>query len=240
MRKIIDFFIFVFSLILWGIWWLSAIVLIDLDILLSLIIPRKYWNYLVKITCSILTYCVFIFPRLKGINPKDIPFPVIYVANHVSFFDLFISGTILPGNPRGLELAHHFKLPFYGWFLCRFGQIPINIGSKKSIRKSFLDMINILINKERSILIMPEGQRTKNGKLGKFKTGAFYIARKANVPIVPIVFRGLYNINNYNTITIKPGVVDVVILDPINPEKFKNDDNMSEYVWKVIDKKLNE
>ena len=189
-----NFFLFIFSIVLWGIWWSLAIIIIDLDILISLIIPRRFWNIIVKITCSILTYCVFIFPKLKGINPKNIPFPAIYVANHVSFFDLFISGTVLPGNPRGLELAQHFKLPIYGWFLTRFGQIPINIGSKKSLRRSFFEIIEILKNKKRSILIMPEGQRTKSGKLGEFKTGAFYIARKAGVPIVPVVYKGLYSI----------------------------------------------
>ena len=240
MAAIKNFFLYILSIILWAIWWSLAIIIIDFDILISLIIPRKYWNFLVKITCSILTYSVFIFPKLKGLEKNKVPFPVIYVANHVSFFDLFISGTVLPGNPRGLELAHHFKLPFYGWFLTRFEQIPINIGSKKSLRRSFLNIIKILKYKKRSILIMPEGQRTKNGKIGKFKTGAFYIARKANVPIVPVVYKGLYNINNHRSIIIKPGVVNVIILDPIYPDKFKNDDELTEYVRDLIKNKLDE
>ena len=240
MVTIKKFFLYILSLILWGIWWILAIIIIDLDILLSLMIPRKYWNFIVKTTCSILTYCVLIFPRLKGFNPEKVPFPVIYVANHVSFFDLFISGTVLPGNPRGLELALHFKLPVYGWFLRRFGQIPIDIGSKKSFRRSFLKIIQNLKNKERSILIMPEGQRTKNGKLGVFKEGAFKIARNTDVPVVPVVYKGLYKINNYNRIIIRPGSVDVIILEPVYPDKFDSDKEMTEYVRNLIKEKLDE
>ncbi len=240
MNIVKNFFLYLFSIILWVIWWISAIILIDLSIVLSLLTPKRFWDLYVKIICFVLTFCVFIFPRHRGINPKQVSFPVIYAANHVSFFDLFILGTMLPGNPRGLELAHHFRLPFYGWFLKRFGQIPIEVGSKKSLKNSIVKIIEIIKNKRRNILIMPEGRRTKNGKIGIFKTGAFFISRKTGVPIVPVVLKGLYKINNLNSIIIKPGFIDVNILDPVYPEDFSIDDEMAQYVRELIRKKLEE
>ena len=100
-------FLYILSIILWIIWWTTGIITIFLLITISLIMPKKTYNVLVKIICNIMIYCVLIFPKHKGIPPKDVQYPVIFVANHVSFFDLFISGKVLPGNPRGFELKEH-------------------------------------------------------------------------------------------------------------------------------------
>ena len=233
-------FLYISSLILWLIWWTIAIVIITLVVIVSVFLPKKSYNILAKILCQIFTYCVFIFPKHKGIKPKELQYPVIYVANHVSFFDLFISNSVLSGNPRGLELKEHFSKPVYGWFITRFGQIPIDIGNRSSIRESFTDAANILKDKVRNIFIMPEGSRTKNGKIGVFKSGAFYLSRKSGVPIVPVVYKGLYNINNRNSIIITPGTFDVIIMNPVYPDKFSTDDEMGKYVRDLMSKKLEE
>ena len=94
-KKLLKIPLFIFSFILWIHWWITAVIILDLMILISFITPKIFHNFLVKIFCKALMYCVFIFPKHKGLNPKDIPYPVIFVANHVSFFDLFISGSIL-------------------------------------------------------------------------------------------------------------------------------------------------
>jgi len=166
------------------------------------------------------------------------PYPVIYAANHVSFFDLFISGAVLPGDPRGLESVEHFKKPFYGWFLKRFDEIPIDLGNRKSIINSFTRIIEVLTNKERNILIMPEGHRTHDGKVGDFKTGAFYLSRKSNIPVVPVVYKGLFERAN-KSIYLKPGKFDVIILPPVYPQNFSTDDDMAIHVNSLINEELN-
>lgn len=224
------------SVFLWIYWWILAITLISLVIIISFIVSKKFHQNLVSFLCKTLTYALF-KPRLIY-KTKNISFPVIYVANHVSFFDLFICGAVLPDQPRGLELSEHFKKPFYGWFLTRFGQIPISIGNRRSLIESFNKIIDKLKNKERSILVMPEGHRTRDGKVGEFKSGAFFLSRKSGVPVVPVVFKGLYEKAKKGFI-IKPGKFDVIIMDPVFPDSFDSDDKMAKKVKEIISNELN-
>ncbi|MBN2547187.1 MAG: 1-acyl-sn-glycerol-3-phosphate acyltransferase [Spirochaetes bacterium] len=231
-------FWFIFSIFLWIYWWTIAVIFIPLIIIISYFIPKKYHNNIVVFLCRLLTYSIFFIPKLIYKENKELPYPVIYVANHVSFFDLFISGSVLPGNPRGMESVDHFKKPFYGWFLKRFDQIPIDLGNRKSIINSFNKIIEILKNKKRNILIMPEGHRTIDGKVGDFKTGAFYLSRKSNIPVVPVVYKGLFERAN-KSIFLKPGKFDVIIYPPVYPENFTNDDQMGIYIKNIINDELN-
>lgn len=236
MKKI---FLYPLSLLIWIFWWTNAIISMSLLFIITIFVPKKAYNPLVKIVCIILTYSAFIFPRHKGLKPEEIPFPVIYVANHVTFFDLFISGSILPGHPRGLELKSHFSKPIYGWFITKFGQIPIEIGSRASLRNSLVEAIERLKSKERSLFIMPEGQRTKDGKIGFFKSGAFYFSRKSGIPIVPVIYKDLYKLKNRNAyILIKPGFFDVIMMAPVYPDKFKTNNEMAKHIKQLMIKEL--
>lgn len=232
--------LFIPSLILWGIWWTLAIVLLSVTIPISFLLPRKTYNGIVHFICGSLLFSMFIFPRHRGNKPADVPYPCIYTANHVSFFDLFISGVFLPGHPRGLELKEHFSYPVYGWFISRFGMIPIEPGSRADVRASLENAVNILKGNDRSLLIMPEGHRTKTGNVNPFKTGAFFLSRKSGIPVVPVIYKRLFNRNNRNSYIIRPGTVDIYLLDPVYPENFDSDASMAHHVEHLIQDKINE
>jgi len=232
--------LYIQSIILWFIWWSSAFIFGNFIFLISFVIPKRFHDLLVKILCAVLTYSVLIIPLHKGLKPSKIPFPAIFVPNHVSFFDLFIFGCTLPGNPRGIELQKFFSLPVYGWFITRFDMIPIDPGKKTSVLRSLNTASEKLLNKERSILIMPEGMRTLTGELGEFKNGAFYLSRKYNIPIVPVVSKNLFEINNRKSILIRPGICEIYLMDAVYPENFKSDADLSNYVKNIIEKKYNE
>ncbi|MBN2544983.1 MAG: 1-acyl-sn-glycerol-3-phosphate acyltransferase [Spirochaetes bacterium] len=235
-----SFFIYIQSIVLWFFWWSSAFIFGNFIFFVSFIIPKRFHDLLVKVLCSILTYSVFIIPKHKGLKPSKIPFPVIFVPNHVSFFDLFICGCSLPGNPRGIELQKFFHLPVYGWFITRFNMIPIDPGKKVSVLKAMNTAAKKLINNERNILIMPEGMRTLTGKPGEFKNGAFYLSRKYNIPIVPVVFKKLFEINNRKSIIIRPGICEIYLMDAVYPQRFKSDIDLNKYVKNIIEKKYDE
>jgi 1-acyl-sn-glycerol-3-phosphate acyltransferase len=239
MKKLLKYiFLYPLSLFIWLFWWMNAFVSIILLIVISLFIPKKFYNFFVRITCTILTYSAFLFPKVKGLKRSDLPYPVIYSANHTSFFDLFICGATLPGNPRGIELKEHFTKPIYGWFISRFGQIPIEIGKRASVKESFYHAIDILKNRVRNILLMPEGHRTQDGSLREFRSGAFYLSIKSGAPVVPVVFKRLYDRNNKNSILIRPRSFDVVIMEPVYPDKFANDHEMASFVRNLMIKEI--
>ena len=228
------------SILQWSFWWVVTTSNIVVLIIISYFTPKIFWNLFVKISCKIMMYSAFIFPIRKGYDIKKIPFPVIFVANHVSFFDLFISGSILPGNPRGIELHSHFFTPIYGWFITRFGQISIEIGNKSSLRKALLSALKMLKNKERNIYIAPEGTRTRNGKIGEFRNGAFYLSKKSGKPIIPVVFKNLFERNNKTSFMIRSGFFEVVLLPPVYPENFTSERMMKKFVKEQMDKVLRE
>lgn len=226
------------SIIHWVLWWFITTNLIIILIVVSYFFPKRWWDVLVKISCTIMMASALIFPRIKGYPLRNLPFPVIFIANHVSFFDLFIAGSVLPGYPRGIELYSHFLTPIYGWFITRFGQISIQKGNNASIRKALKSTIDLLINKRRNIYIAPEGTRTIDGNIGKFLTGGFFLSFKTKTPVVPVVYRKLFDRNNKNNFLINPGLFEVIILAPIYPEKFKDADEMGFYIREIMQKKL--
>jgi len=127
----------------------------------------------------------------------------LYMANHVSLFDIPLLGGFIPGFVRGVEALRQHRWPFYGWVMGRLGNIPIerkNIhGSITSIRKT----INI-IKSGKSIIILPEGHRTLDGKLRQFKKLPFFLAKQAGTDIVPIGMSGLFHLKSKGSWLIRP------------------------------------
>ena len=78
--------------------------------------------------------------------------------------------------------------------------------------------------------MFPEGTRGGEERVQPFKKGGFHLARKANVPIVPIGIRGTYGIMTRDELVIHPGIVHVHIGDPIPPAEFPDEDSMSDAV----------
>jgi 1-acyl-sn-glycerol-3-phosphate acyltransferase len=111
--------------------------------------------------------------------------PKIIVANHQSQEDILLIYRL--GIPfRWVSKAEVFKIPIYGWLMYLKGDIKLLRSSKSSIRKMFIDAETVL-NKGNIITIFPEGTRSKIGKLGNFKEGAFKLAQNAQVPISPVI-----------------------------------------------------
>lgn len=231
---------YLYSIPLWILFWTTFTLLLPLLSLLALVTKSRQLDLLVHIFCRIMISSLFIFPRREFRAKEPLPYPVIFVANHVSFLDIFICGTVLPGYPRGPELKSHFNKPIYGWFITRFGQIPIEPAGGRGLLESLKNVITILETKRRNILIMPEGTRTRDGRLGRFKPGAFYLAQKTGTPVVPVVFKNLYKINNPTALTVNPGRLEVVFGEPIKPEEFENAKEMSEYTKGVMTEILEE
>lgn len=240
MKFFITLLKYILSFLIWTNFWIVFTITSGLTLFLSLFISGRKLDKLVRVVCTVTTYALFLSPDIHYISGKIKNFPVIYVANHVSFFDIFLSGTVLEGYPRGFELKSHFKTPIYGWFITRFGQVPMDSRNKNGVRESFKAAAAILNKKERSFFIMPEGTRTRTGKLGHFKLGAFYLSRKTGCPIIPVIFKNLYLKNNAVNYLIRPGKVDIVIGEPILPGQFNTDQEMSEYTWNIMNNILHE
>jgi 1-acyl-sn-glycerol-3-phosphate acyltransferase len=119
--------------------------------------------------------------------------PYVFCQNHVNLLDHATMYNATPHFKQGLELASHFSIPVYGWFMRQRGTIPVHKGSRDAydaLREGFAKELAL----GHSILAFPEGTRSRTGRVGKFRKGVFQAAREMGAPIVPVSITGMFEI----------------------------------------------
>ena len=113
----------------------------------------------------------------------------IVVANHQSLLDILAVLAAVPVNFKFLAKKELFYVPFMGWSMAAAAYIPLDRGSHESGRKA-MGKINAFLARKVSVLLFPEGTRSRDGKIQAFKSGAFKLARDNKVKILPVVVDG--------------------------------------------------
>lgn len=140
--------------------------------------------------------------------------PMILVVNHQGTADIPIVLATLPVPFRFAVKKDLFRFPFFGWYMKKAGYFPIDRRLILSAYKTVEYIIEILKDGE-SVLIFPEGTRSLDGSLGKFKRGSLMAALKARVPIVPVALSGSFEVMPRGTKLISPAKVKVCVGQPI-------------------------
>jgi 1-acyl-sn-glycerol-3-phosphate acyltransferase len=157
---------------------------------------------------------VGIKPTVHGIEniPKDRA--VIFAANHQSTMDIPAMFGYLPVQFRIMAKQILFMIPFLGWHLYLSGNIPID---RKNARQAFGSVYKAsnLLKRGISILVFVEGTRSRDGKLHRFKRGSFTLARKLNVPVVPVAIQGSFDLMPADAWTAKAGKIQINIMPAI-------------------------
>lgn len=172
--------------------------------------------------------------KVKVNGCENIPAgPVIYMANHSSFFDVFAILGHLNVQFKWIVKQELFRVPLLGFAMQRSGYISIDRGNHKKAIES-IDLAEEKIRSGISIVIFPEGTRSEDGSLlYPFKKGGFHLALRSKVPIVPITILGSRDILPKGERIIKPGTIKLVIGKPIYPDGYDIDSLMGE-VFRVI------
>jgi 1-acyl-sn-glycerol-3-phosphate acyltransferase len=145
--------------------------------------------------------------------PENVP--VIFMSNHQSNFDILALYQAIPWKFSWIAKEELFSYPVFGHSMRRAGYIPLD---RSDGRKSLKSMIAAAarINQGNSVVIFPEGTRSEDGALIPFKKGAFLLAEKANVPIVPVSISGSGEINPAKKRWLKPGTIRIRFAEPIS------------------------
>jgi putative phosphoserine phosphatase/1-acylglycerol-3-phosphate O-acyltransferase len=139
--------------------------------------------------------------------------PAVFIFNHQSAVDVLITARMLREDVIGVakkEIKH--QLPM-GIVFTYTGAVFIDrehVGDPRLALKPAVDALRA----GRSVVIAPEGTRSRDGKLGSFKLGAFHMARQAGVPIVPIIIHNAQDALPYKGIVVHPAEVKVTVLPP--------------------------
>jgi 1-acyl-sn-glycerol-3-phosphate acyltransferase len=137
----------------------------------------------------------------KAVDPHA---TYLFAQNHVNLFDHVSMYNATPHFKQGLELEDHFKIPVYGWFMRSRGTIPVRKGDQGQSRE-IMDHMRGEVARGHSILAFPEGTRTLDGRVGRFRRGVFYIARDLGIPVVPVAVTGMFEVNQKGSWHIRPG-----------------------------------
>ena len=156
---------------------------------------------------------------VTGTEKLDSEKPYIFAANHGSQFDIFALQGFLGADFRWLAKKELFQVPIWGHAMRRAGYIPVDRSHGKKALKSLGEAAQ-KIAAGTSVIIFPEGTRTKDGKMQDFKAGAMVLAIKSGVDIVPVAIKGTYEILPKGKLLINPGNVSICVGNPIATKNF--------------------
>ena len=186
-----------------------------IGITLAFISPSSAIKYAVRPWGKMIILTTGVTLDVKGLEniPKE---PSIIMYNHQSVYDIFAFMAVLPIDWKAVMKKEVLDMPFIGWVSKVAGHYFVaRDGSERDTKE--VKKIAERIRLGPSVLIAPEGTRSKDGKLLPFQKGGFFIAMLAGVPIVPMVMMGGAKIYAKTSWVVNSGTMKVRVLPPVYP-----------------------
>lgn len=140
--------------------------------------------------------------------------PFIMMSNHQSGFDILSLIAAVPRRIYWIAKKELFDIPVFGPSMRRGGYIPLDRSDGRKALKS-MDHAASIIRQGSSVVMFPEGTRTKDGRLLPFKRGGFMLAVRAGVPIIPVTINGSGRVNPGGLIRLYSGGITITLHPPI-------------------------
>ena len=163
--------------------------------------------------------------RIAGVRVKvnglDNLYPMqrrIYVVNHTSYFDIPILLASIPDRVRIMYRKNLERIPIFGWGVASSPFIGIQREKARDAMRGIEEAIQTISTGE-SVVIFAEGTRSKDGRLSKFKRGAFLLASRSGKQIIPIALSGAHKIMPKDSKRFYSGEVELTILQPFEAIK---------------------
>ena len=165
----------------------------------------------------------FLQLEISGYTVRDPRRPYVVVSNHQSFADIPLISH-LPWEMKWVGKRELFRVPFAGWMMKLAGDIPLDRGDPRSGAKVLLHAASVLKQKC-SVIFFPEGTRSPDARVGRFTDGAFHLALRSQVPVLPLVVDGSHGCLPKNSWRFK-GVhnVKLLVLPPVDTAGMSRED----------------
>lgn len=156
------------------------------------------------------------FVRVRVHNPERAfdGNPHIFVANHLSWFDVPVLSSFLP-RAKFVTKEQLFRLPIFGRAMRAVGMVPIKRENRKAAFGSY-DAAAKSVKNGNSIVVFPEGTRGTDYRLRAFKKGPFVLAIAAGATVVPVVIHGALDVLPRGSWLVRPRRVDVHLLESVS------------------------
>jgi 1-acyl-sn-glycerol-3-phosphate acyltransferase len=153
--------------------------------------------------------------EVKGLEAVDRKMSYVFMANHLSFIDGPLLFTLIPQNVRVILKKVIFRLPVLGLGMKHVGFVPVDRKGTSGGQASISRAVRQIKERGYSFLIFPEGTRSLDGTMGRFRRGGFYLALESGSPILPIVIQGTFETMPKGEFFVKKGRVRVIFQRPI-------------------------
>lgn len=165
----------------------------------------RLWAWLILATTGVNV-------TARGIGRVRRGQPYLFISNHQSIYDIPIIFWSLPVDLRIIAKASLGRFPFLGWHLSRTGHVLVQ---RESPGASTFQQVSSLMGAGRSLLVFPEGTRSPDGRVGRFRGGIFLLAIESGFPVVPVAVRSSRHVMLKNRLMTGPGNVTLEVFDPI-------------------------
>ena len=160
----------------------------------------------------------------------------VFMPNHLSLLDGPMMVMVIPQNVRAIIKKSIFAIPIVGWAMLQVGCVPVDRkGESRGIR-SIEKASRLMRGRGYSFLIYPEGTRSRDGKLQRFRRGGFFLAIVGGAPIVPVTIKGTFELMPKGQFGSKRGTVSVEFHPPVSVEGYsvQNMDGLIEQVRAAV------
>ena len=204
----------------------TVIALAIAPLLLVLWLPATRWpvpkimRHFIWMYGRVWLWIVSPFVRLKATGAdRRSERPCIYVANHLSFFDIFFISALPVFDVVVCLRSWPFKLAWYAPFMRWAEYVDVEAMPWDQIVRT----MERVFGEGRSIVLFPQGHRSHDGRLGRFYSGAFKLAVQFQVPIAPICISGTDRMLPRGRLWMSPATVRLECLEPIEPAAFQGE-----------------
>lgn len=188
--------------------------------------PAHYWSgYMLRILGRCITYVnPFWQIEVDGYIPENPRNPYVAVSNHLSQGDPPVVAWV-PWEMKWVAKIELFQMPVTGWLLRLSGDIPVDRRDRDS-RGQVLKRAAEYLRKQCSVMLFPEGTRSRDGRVNRFADGAFRLAIKEGVPVLPIVIEGTQGALPKHSIWFRPNPdrMRVRVLPPVDTDGYDRTD----------------
>ena len=192
----------------------------------------RLWAWLILKTTGVRV-------QVSGLDRLDPTQTYVFAANHQSIYDIPIVFTSLPYQLRIVAKQSLGRIPFMGWHLYLAGHLLVD---RSKPGAGVVKKMSKLVDEHHSLIVFPEGTRSVDGAIARFKGGSFVLALEAGVPVVPVSLAGSRHVMTKGRLMVCPGDVRITIHDPIETTDVPRDAvrELAERVREIVRRDVDE
>jgi 1-acyl-sn-glycerol-3-phosphate acyltransferase len=173
----------------------------------------RAWSWLILATTGVAV-------TVEGLDRVRRGETYVFISNHQSIYDIPVIFASLPFQLRIIAKESLGNFPFLGWHLRQAGHLLVD--RRNPDRTGILSRWRRLVADHLSLIIFPEGTRSADGRVGRFRGGSFLLALEAGLTIVPLSISGSIHVMKKGGLTTRPGRVHLVVHEPIAARKLES------------------